>query len=123
MKLLFKIIFKGIYLFLKFPNQRRFIWLVFRYGDVARFKLKTIRINDFTILVTDCLSFLWQYKEIFVEESYKFKSKKRDSTIIDCGANIGLDLLYYKIHYPDSKIIAFEANPDISRILQQNIKY
>ena len=121
MKLLFKIFFRGLFLFFKDPNQRRFIWLVFRFGNVARFKAKTIRINNFTIIVPDCLSFLWQYKEIFVEGSYKFKSKKRDSKIIDCGANIGLGLLYYKLHYPDSKIIAFEANSDISRILQQNI--
>ena len=121
MKLLFKIFFRGLFLFLKYPNQRRFMWLVFRYGDVARFKIKTIKINDFTIVVPDCLSFLWQYKEIFVEESYKFKSKERVSTIIDCGANIGLGLLYYRRNYPDSRIIAFEANPDISRILQENI--
>ncbi len=121
MKLLFKILFRGLFIFFKYPNQRRFIWLVFRYGDVARFKMKTIRINGFTIIVPDCLSFLWQYKEIFVEESYKFKSNERVATVIDCGANIGLGLFFYKLNYPDSRIIAFEANPDISKILKENI--
>lgn len=122
MILFFKILFRGIYHFLTNPNQRRFMWLVFRYGDIDRYKNKLIRVNGFKLIVPDCLSFIWQYKEIFVDESYSFKTDDKTVTIIDCGANIGLGLLHYKINHPDSRIIAFEANPQITEILIKNIE-
>ncbi len=121
MKLFFKIIFKGIYHFIKNPRQRTFLWLVFKYGDRERFKEEIIKVNNLTLSVPDCLSFIWQYKEIFVDESYKFQSRNESPLIIDCGANIGLSVIYSKITYPNSRIIAIEANPEISKSLKQNI--
>lgn len=41
--------------------------------------------------------------------------------IIDCGSNIGLTVIYYKRLYPHAKIIAFEPDPFIFKILQKNI--
>ena len=121
MKLLFKILFKGIYHYLTKPNQRKFIWLVFRYGDIKRHVRKTIKFNNFKAIVPDCLSFLWQYKEIFVDESYKFSSNSAKPLIIDCGANIGISVFYFKHLFPNADILAFESNYKISELLKENI--
>ena len=121
MKLLFKILFKGIFHYLTKPNQRTFLWLVFRYGNVQRHVKKLIRFNHYKAIVPDCLSFLWQYKEIFVDESYKFLSKSARPLIIDCGANIGISIFYFKHLLPNADILAFESNYIISELLKENI--
>ena len=60
------------------------------------------------------------YREIFEQQIYKFKASIKNPLIIDGGANIGLSLIYFKQLYPDSKVIAFEPDPNVFRILQEN---
>jgi FkbM family methyltransferase len=74
-----------------------------------------------SIYTPDTLSFIWQYKEIFADESYKFAPKTKDILIYDCGANIGVSCLYFSLNYPYSKIKAFEADPNIAKILADNL--
>jgi len=50
-------------------------------------------------------------KEIFFGEIYKFRTRNEQPVIIDCGANIGLSTISFKLQYPQAEIIAFE--PDI----------
>lgn len=54
----------------------------------------------------------WKYlfKEIFIDEIYNFKSSANQPFIVDCGANIGYSILYFKSIFPNSKILAFEAS-------------
>jgi FkbM family methyltransferase len=66
-------------------------------------------------------SFIWQFKEIFVDEIYKFNSKNEEPIIYDCGANIGMSCLYFKILYPKARIKAFEADPIITDVLKLNL--
>lgn len=56
----------------------------------------------------DKLGFLFMADEIFHREVYKFNSNKEKPYIIDCGANIGLSVIYFKKLYPHAEIIAFE---------------
>lgn len=60
--------------------------------------------------------------EIFSEEIYSVKLDSKTPTIIDAGANIGLATIYFKEKYPDSKILAFEPNPNTIPILEENIE-
>ncbi len=62
------------------------------------------------------------FNEVFLTNEYYFKSTKTEPLIIDCGANIGMSILYFKKMYPHSKIIAFEANPYAFMLLEENIK-
>jgi FkbM family methyltransferase len=70
----------------------------------------------------DSSSFLFIFNEIFEKEIYRFKSDKKSPVIIDCGSNIGLSVLYFKILFPESEITAFEPNPKIFQILSNNVK-
>ncbi len=77
--------------------------------------------NDFHF--TDGAAFWHTYKELFREEIYKFDaSNNPQPLIIDCGANIGLSVLYFKSIYPDAKIIAFEPDEKNFTIAGRNIK-
>lgn len=73
------------------------------------------------IELVDSLSFLFMYKEIFEKGIYQFPCENKKPTIIDCGANIGLSVLYFKQLYPESEIIAFEPDPQIFNILSNNV--
>lgn len=64
--------------------------------------------------------FIQCLKEIFIEEVYLQKLRK-DPFIIDCGANIGLSVLYLKRLYPEAKIVAFEPDNVNFELLQKNV--
>lgn len=94
---------------------------MFFYGDRKRYKSLTIKISGMKLNVPDALSFIWQYKEIYVDQSYKFDTNKTEPIIIDCGANIGLSTLYYKSEYPNAKVYCIEADPEIAKTLSTNL--
>jgi FkbM family methyltransferase len=78
--------------------------------------LLTKRIN-----VVDGLSFYYSYKEIFQQEIYGFITNKNSPVILDGGSNIGLSIIYFKQRYPNCKIVAFEADPQVFEVLQSNV--
>ena len=121
MKLFFKYLLKDHYHNLRTKKSREFLKLLFLYGDRPRYKMHNIRYLGFNMEVPDTLSFIWQYKEIFADESYKFQSDSQNPIIYDCGANIGVSCLYFSRSYPNSKIKAFEADPNIAKILRENL--
>jgi FkbM family methyltransferase len=122
MKLFLQILFRGSYRFLKNKNQREFMRLVFLYGNEPRYSPKKIRFLNYIVNVPDCLSFVWQYKEIFADENYRFNSNNPSPVIYDCGANIGISCIYFKKLFPKAKIKAFEADPKTAEILSVNLK-
>jgi len=61
------------------------------------------------------------YLDIFEKEPYKFAADTNTPYIIDCGANIGLSVLYFKTLYPDAEIVAFEPDPNIFAVLVKNV--
>src|SRR4051812_23498352 len=53
--------------------------------------------------------FLHGLNEIFIDEIYKTMLPE-NATIIDCGAHIGLSVIYFKKICPTAAIIAFEPD-------------
>lgn len=72
------------------------------------------------IQLTDSVSFVAGYEEIFKRENYKFSTDKKNPFIIDCGSNIGLSLIYFKQLFPAAQIICFEPDPAIFSVLKGN---
>ena len=66
--------------------------------------------------------FLHSLNEIFLEEIYKQEFERPDPYIIDCGANIGLSVIYMKTLYPHAEIVAFEPDETNYSYLVKNIK-
>ncbi len=122
MTLFLKLIFKEIYHYLKDKNQRQFLKLAFKYGNIERYTEKKVRFLNYRFTVPDTLSFIWQFKEIFADGNYKFYTKNPIPVIYDCGSNVGTSCLYFSKLYPDAKIKAFEADPHIAGILRSNLQ-
>lgn len=79
--------------------------------EIAGLKLNYIR--PYEVLHT--------YKDIFEKEIYKFVASSDRPLIIDCGANIGISVLYYKTLYPHSTVIAYEPDKRNFQLLSKNI--
>lgn len=83
---------------------------------------KYFKFGEYDIEYIDYPGITTPFFEIFVDEEYFFYCKKEQPVILDCGSNIGLSILYYKLIYPNSKIIAFEPDIQINEILKRNIE-
>jgi FkbM family methyltransferase len=104
-------------------SLRSLIFLYIKFSDKKRFKkINNIKCLNFDIDIVDAASFLGQFREIFVDQSYKFISNNESPVIFDCGANIGISCLYFKSIYPKSKITAFEADGVITQTLKSNLE-
>ncbi len=99
----------------------RYLILLGKYYNYPRLKVKLVHFSNFKIFAADCLSFVFQFKEIFLHEAYKFDCEKEQPVIIDCGANIGVSCLYFKSLFPRCKIKAVEADPNIYKLLNNNL--
>jgi len=82
----------------------------------------TFKIFKFKVTAYSYATLFYLFKEIFLNREYYFESAKPDLKIIDCGANIGMSVLYFKSIYPDCSIIAFEPNPFVFSLLKKNIE-
>lgn len=82
---------------------------------------KRLRLLGKTLEVIDPFWVVNDFREIFWYQIYHFAAKRPDPLIIDCGANIGLSVLYFKLLYPQSRVLAFEADPAIFAVLQRNL--
>jgi FkbM family methyltransferase len=71
----------------------------------------------------DGASFLSAYQQIFERELYSFSTSRENPKIVDCGANIGLCILYWKQLYPTAQITAFEPDAKVFETLVWNCKH
>lgn len=62
------------------------------------------------------------FTEIFFKETYYLTPTTRAIQAIDCGANIGVSLLYIKIRAPGAHVLCFEPNPAARAVLEKNIE-
>ena len=63
------------------------------------------------------------FKEIFIDQNYFIPYTKAPLSIIDCGTNIGISLLYFRTQAPNASIMAFEPNPHTYDVAARNIKH
>ncbi|TND08117.1 MAG: FkbM family methyltransferase [Bacteroidetes bacterium] len=82
----------------------------------------TTRVNGYVLHVHDSASLLNQYESIFVNRAYDFHFKNDAPVIFCCGANMGLEILYFKRRFPAAKIQAFEADEKIVQLLHKNVE-
>jgi FkbM family methyltransferase len=80
-----------------------------------------IGLLDYDIEYADLLSFCPQFHEIFVDRGLEFQTASPSPRILDCGANIGAASLFFKRQYPNARITAYEADPDLCAMTRRNL--
>jgi FkbM family methyltransferase len=105
----------------KLCNRTRLWALGLRARLAPRHRSGRIRVAGLDIQYVDLLSFYMEYKDIFVQGIYHFRTEKAAPRIIDGGGCIGVSVLYFKQVYPAALITCFEPDPEIFRVLQRNV--
>lgn len=59
-------------------------------------------------------------KEIFIDEVYRLNLPPRPY-ILDCGANIGMSIIYLKEQFKNAEIVAFEPDDNNFTLLSKNV--
>ncbi len=95
--------------------------LLFEASKFPRFQKHEFIFREMKFVVTDFISVAWQLKEFFDDGRMNFNSDSETPVIYDCGANVGVSVLYYKKLYPKSIIKAFEPDPEIYKCLKSNL--
>ena len=91
-------------------------------STLDRYKEGELVVQGYYVRFTDNLALFGMLDEIFVRENYRFQCETDSPCIIDCGANIGLSVIYFKSQYPNATIYAFEPDPVAFRALVANIE-
>jgi FkbM family methyltransferase len=84
-------------------------------------KINTISFQGSKLTISSRNEFLHALEEIFIDEIYKLNLEEK-ATIIDCGANIGLSIIYLKKQNPSARIIAFEPDEKNFTLLKKNVQ-
>ena len=126
--------------FYKFLSDLRFIFST-QYQDSKRFNLflcysrlrlkkpfnrffkyKKEHFLGYKVDFPDYHDFFEMFREIFIRKAYYFETDTKNPSIIDCGGNIGISILFFKYLYPEAEITVFEPSPKIFKFLKQNIE-
>lgn len=94
----------------------------FIFVSVFKKDILTEKIFGFRLKLVDYLAFVSMFEEIFIRNVYYFEAEKDNPSICDCGANVGIALLYFKKLYPNCKVIAFEPDEKAYRLLKVNVE-
>lgn len=62
------------------------------------------------------------FSESFLEKDYYFITMNARPFIIDCGSNLGMSIIFFKMLYPKAEILAFEPSHTCLPFLKKNIK-
>ena len=115
----------GLIHFAKLFSQRSYRQLQLqhvRLGRLPRYRPFETRLWGKRWSGPDAASFLAAFDEIFVNEIYDFDSPSPTPRILDCGANVGLGVLFFLSRHPQARIQAFEPDPEVFPFLEANIR-
>lgn len=106
----------------KFKKQQDYVKEINRIKNIPRYVSGSTNLLGKVVRFVDSASFISTYNEIIAKGIYKFNSDIDNPYILDCGANIGLSVIYFKLLYPKAHIIAFEPDPIVFQCLLDNIE-
>lgn len=96
--------------------------LIDEASKAPRYQMHSFQYRGMKFKVTDFISVAWQLKEFFDDGRLEFRTNSANPVILDCGANVGVSVIYFKRLYPQARIIAFEPDPKVYGCLNENLK-
>lgn len=107
------------------PTRELFwqLYLCLKLRKKPRYSQGRIKFDGLDMHYFDSETLLSTYWQIMVHGWYSYDRQlvSRFPTILDCGANIGLASLYFARTSPEARTIAFEPDPILHGILQENL--
>jgi len=91
------------------------------YKHLSPGKIKTHILFGKKLSFFDPVQLVSGLTEIFIDEAYKMQLADCPY-ILDCGANIGLSVIYIKKQHPNAEIVAFEPDDMNYSLLAENMK-
>ena len=91
------------------------------YKHLAPGTIRSHQLFGKPVYFSNATEFVAGLKEIFIDKVYK-QELPLQPFIIDCGANIGLSLIYLKNNFPDAEILAFEPDDLNFKLLSKNVE-
>lgn len=88
-------------------NKSLYLFKLKKYNKI--FSCYLFSFSDFAVLY-----------EIFIKNEYDMQINEDPEVIFDLGANIGLSVIYFKLKFPNSKILAFEPDSKTFLNLKKN---
>jgi FkbM family methyltransferase len=88
-------------------------------GRSIRLRLRAMG-RSFSCSIADYTQLL-ALREVFIDEDYRLDAGIAPRTIIDLGSNIGASLIYFRLRYPQARIVGFEPDPAVFARLQRNM--
>ena len=85
-------------------------------------KDKTAMLAHGEMRYTDDFSLWTLIHEILLNEEYYFETDSDEPYVLDCGANFGMAVYYFKSLYPRAHVTAFEPAPALRKMAQENAK-
>ncbi len=96
-------------------------WLYRKYlKHASQGKLLTHKLFNNATSFYNAQEYLHGIDEIFIEEVYK-QQLPENAVVVDCGAHIGLSIIYIKSICPTAYVTAFEPDKKNFELLQSNI--
>lgn len=96
-------------------------WFTIKYyKHLPMGKIRIHRLFNKSLFFYSASELLHGLKEIFIEHIYKQELSEKPY-IIDCGANIGMSVIYMKQLFPQAEILAFEPDEKNFDLLTRNI--
>lgn len=84
--------------------------------------MQSTKLGKYEVYYENSDEFYELKKEIFSENCYYIELEKEDPLIVDLGSHIGMTVLYFKMLFPKSRVIAFEPVPYNFEILKKNVE-
>lgn len=96
-------------------------WKIKFLKHATSHKLRSHTYHGKKLYYTKPSELLHGLNEIFIDEIYLLNLRPQPY-IVDCGANIGMSIIYLKEKFPDAEIIAFEPDDKNFDLLKKNIE-
>jgi FkbM family methyltransferase len=58
---------------------------------------------------------------IFLDGDYAIDPLHEPRTIVDLGSNVGISIIYFRLRFPDARIIGVEPDPVVFALLRRNV--
>lgn len=100
----------------------RLLWTYAFPVCLLKKKIQKEKLFGNTVYFFDYDIFLWLFYEIFIRKEYFFSTDKKNPTILDCGSNIGISVLFFKKMFPDAEILCFEPEEETAGLLKKNVE-